>query len=606
MSSTTTTTPYVSTDAPEMSLEAGRSQRLLRVIEGPWRDVSQVRLLVCRMALSTLLLLTLVAQVAVATQGSGEAQDPKAVQDSNDGASSQLAPILEKIQQDDLEGAIADLEILRETGEPSPQALAVLGALYLEIGLYQDAVEILDALATQPNADAAVLYNAGRAALETGEGEKGDGYLERSLALQPRSPAARLLGLRRGAEGRTAEAYRWLRPWAMANPEDVEARLAAAVAALKLERLPEAQSLLQGLDENSPRVRLLRADLALKQRDPSAAAAFLEPLVGQVEPAMEADVLVLLSSAWLELGRSSEVVNLLSDRITDRPRLALALARAQNQGGDPEAAIETLDPFVQPVLIRNPEEMPQSPVRALVASITREQGRFLLAVDRASDAVGLLERSAILDPWSRETWQELARALAALGETAKAEAALERFRQLAEAREQAQVPGLGGRRRLEDTTGRRLAEAMEWSARGEPEKALDMVRQEISLTPKDPRPRLLEIRTLLGLGRLPEAKGAAERTVSAFPDLPDARHFRAVVALQGGEFEAAEADLRHVLESVPGHLPAKNDLALVLARRGDEAAARALLLEILAEHPDDPLARGRLEALDAQVGSGGG
>jgi len=517
-----------------------------------------------------------------------------------------LAAIVEKIGQDDLEGAIADLEILRQTGKASPQALATLGALYLEIGLPGDALEILDVLAKAKDANPAVLYNAGRATLEIkGDEDKALDYLERSVASHPISPAARLLGLRRGAEGNTVEAYRLLGPWAVANPQDHEARLAAAVAALKLERLPAAEELLQGLDKAQPGVRLLSADLALKQRDPAAAAALLEPLAAAPPAEMEADVLVLLSAAWLELGHSAKVVKLLSGNTEQRPRLALALARAQNQGGDPRAAIATLDPFVQPILVRDPEEMPTSPARSLLGSITRQQGSLLLAVDRVEDAVALLERSALFEPFHRETWQELARALAASGESAKAEAALERFRALAEARKEAEVPGLKGRRRVDDTTGRRLAEALEWSARGEVEKALDMVRQEISLAPRDPRPRLLEIRTLLSLGRTSEARQAAERTVETFPKLPDARHFRAVALLAEGDLEAAEVDLRQVLEAVADHLPAQNDLALVLARRGDLAGARRLLQDILEAHPDDPLARRRLAALESPADGGG-
>jgi tetratricopeptide (TPR) repeat protein len=505
-----------------------------------------------------------------------------------------------------LEGAIADLEILREADSASPQALATLGALYLEIGLPRDALEILHVLAEADGANAAVLYNAGRATLETrGDEGKAMAYLERSVALHPISPAARLLGLRRGAQGKTVEAYRLLGPWALANPEDHEARLAAAAAALKLERLPAAEELLRGLDRTQSGVRLLGADLALKQRDPSTAADLLEPLAATAPAEMEADVLVLLSTAWLELGRSGDVLKLLTDKTNQRPRLALALARAHNQGGDPQAAIATLDPFVQPILVRNPEEMPPGPARALMGSITRQQGRLLLAVDQPAEAVALLERSALFEPFHRETWQELARALAATGEIAKAEASLERFRELAEARKQAEVPGLKGHRRMDDTTGRRLAEALEWSARGEKEKALDIVRQEISLTPQDPRPRLLEIRTLLTLGRASEARRAADRTVEAFPELPDAKHFRAVAFLAEGDLRSAEDDLRQVLLAVENHLPAQNDLALVLARQGDLVGARKLLEEILAAHPDDSLARQRLADLESPPDGGG-
>jgi tetratricopeptide (TPR) repeat protein len=313
---------------------------------------------------------------------------------------------------------------------------------------------------------------------------------------------------------------------------------------------------------------------------------------------MATDVLFLLSAAHLELGRSAAAVELLRGKVDGRPRLALNLARALHLGGDAAAALEVLGPYAEPVRTTDVDALPPGATRSLAASIVLEEGRLLLETERPEAAVASLTRATELDPWSREGWQELARAHAATGDREAAERALEHFRELAEAKERAEVPGLAGRRRLTDATGGRLAEAVEWAERGEAEKALTIIRQEISLAPDDPRPRLLEIRTLLAEGRLEEARGSAEAVVERFPDQPDAHHFRAVVALADGDLETAAAELRRALELAPGHLPAKNDLALLLARRGDVDAARQLLREILADHPEDPLARQRLQALE--------
>jgi tetratricopeptide (TPR) repeat protein len=424
------------------------------------------------------------------------------------------------------------------------------------------------------------------------------------VALQPISQAARLLGLRLGGQGQTAASYQLLRPWALQNPEDAEARLAAAVGAVQLGRIEEAEELLRGVDDDDPKVRLLRADVALKRRDPATAVELLEPLAEVHPPAMEVDLLVLLATAQIELGRSDAARELLADRATGRPRLALVLAQAQHTGGDPTAALATLAPFADPVLAADRQALPASSAGSLVASIVREQGRAFLALERFPEAVRSLERSSELDPWSRETWQELARAHAAVGQSEAAERALGRFEQLAEARQQAKIPGLAGQRRLSDATGQRLSEAMEWQARGEVGRALAIVRQEIALAPRDLRPRLLEVRLLLTLERWEEARASIGATVELFPEHPDARHFRAVVAMSLGDFAAAEEDLRQVLAQTPYHLPAKNDLALVLARRGEAGEARRLLEEILAEHPDDPLARERLRILDGANISG--
>ena len=510
---------------------------------------------------------------------------------------------LAKYQAGEVEEAIADLEILRDEGQATPRILAALATFYLEIGLHQDADEILTPLADDATANPAVLYNAGRAALGVGDDERGESYLRRSVEIQRTSPAGRLLGLRLGARGRPDLAYPLLRPWALANPEDSEGRLAAAAAAVQLQRTQEADDLLVGADESAPRVRLLRAEIALQRRDPTAALEHLRPFAAEPPPPeMAADVLHLMASAQLELGRSPVVVDLLAEPAVGNPRLSLALAQAQYQSGDVESALATLEPFLGPVVLEaDVDEIPQGAQRDLAASMTFERGRMLVATGQATEGLPLLERSAALDPWRRETWQELARAHSATGDSAAAAQALERFQQLAEARQQAEIPGLRGQRRQDDTVGRRLSEALEWAARGELDQGLSVVRQEISLSPADPRPRLLEIRLLLSAGRTPEARGAADAAVEKFPEHVDALHFRAVTAMAGNDAEAAEADLRRVLELDSGHVPARNDLALVLMSRGELESAKTLLEGVLVSHPDDPVARRRLDQIAAAL-----
>ncbi len=510
---------------------------------------------------------------------------------------------LKLMAEGDLENAIGHLEPLRDLAEPPPVALAALGALYVEIGLFEDALEILRPMADSVAAEPAVLYNASRAAFGQGEAALGKQWLERSVAAQPLSPAGRALGLRLGAAGQSARAFQLLQPWAAANPGDLEARLAAAVAGLALDRLDDAESLLAGLDGADPRVALLRGELQMQRRDPAATIALLEPLLDsdpapQIPPAMQVDLLVLLSTAYLEIGQSAAAIARLKDQPGRHPRLALALSRAQYRGGDVAAALATLEPLAGRL-----SEIDSSTIepgsRPLIASVAWQQGRLLVAADRAAEAVSFLQLASRLNPWSREIWQELARAHAAAGDPVAAQAALDELGKLGEARQQAAVPGLKGQARLDDPIAKRLAEAVEWSARGEHQKALDIVRQEISLAPDDLRPRLLEVRTLLAMGRNSEALPAVEDAVERFPDQPDALHFRAVVRMSEGAWEAAEGDLENVLAKAPQHVPAMTDLALLYATRGDREQARTWLLRVLELRPDDPLASARLQALDA-------
>ena len=60
---------------------------------------------------------------------------------------------------------------------------------------------------------------------------------------------------------------------------------------------------------------------------------------------------------------------------------------------------------------------------------------------------------------------------------------------------------------------------------------------------------------------------------------------RAEAAQQSGDFDAAEQALRNLLELDADHLMARNNLAALVARRGDAAAALDILDELIAEEP---------------------
>jgi tetratricopeptide (TPR) repeat protein len=473
-----------------------------------------------------------------------------ATQSVPDPSAAVLSRAVERVQQDDLEGAIAVLEPLRDEPDPSPVALAMLGALYAEIGLPEDALDVLGPLADGEDADPAVLYNAGRAAVQLGRFDQGESYLGRSVERLPVSPAGRFLGLYLGGRGRILEAYRLLAPWLEANPTDGEARRAAAVCALRLRRVPEAEALLDGLPADAAPTALLRGELLLQKREPAAAVALLEPLAESLPPALEVDWLQLLGSALLEVGRSADAAELLEGRHLAHPKLALSLARARYQGGDPAAALAVVEPLARPLLEAG--QPPPAAPGSLPAAIVLEYGRLLVALERPADALAALERAAELDRWNGEAWQLQAQALAATGRREEAEAALDRFRELSEARQRASTPGMKGRRLLDDTTGRRLTEATEWLERGQPEAALDIARQEISLAPDDLRPRLFEAGLLLAAGRLDEALRSAEAALELAPEDPDVLGLAARVRAERGELDAERRLLERLLELRPG------------------------------------------------------
>lgn len=495
----------------------------------------------------------------------------------------------DKLQQDDMAGAIELLEQQRQAGAATHVDLALLGALYLETGRPDVALEALRVVADTETADPAVLFNAGRAALTMGEVEAGAEYLERSVRKLPISPAARELGLLRGAQGRVSEAFRLLRAWVAQNPGDLDARLALVAAGLKIGRAGEMGPLLQGLSPDDPKIGLLRAQFLNQTGDPQSAILVLEGLRRNAPAEMQADVTRLLADSYLDVDRSADAVALLDGKVAGDPRLALLLAEGHRKSGASDVAAATLRPFAEPVL---ENESLNGPIAYQVAL---DYGRALASAGRTADALPYLTRAAELEPREPLAWKSLGDALTSLGRSAEAAGALDKFRELSEE---------GAPRRLsvaevaaQDPAAKGLLEAQDAMTKGETQRALAVLRQEVALSPDDIRPRLLEVRLLAMLERYEEALRSAEATVERFPDHVDALYQRGVIQMALNAPLAAEQDLRRVLELAPEHVPALNDLAVVMMVQGNKDEAQKLLERLLELSPDNRLALQNLERL---------
>lgn len=117
---------------------------------------------------------------------------------------------------------------------------------------------------------------------------------------QPAPPSlddARSQGMQLARQGNWLEAYKKLRPWAQAHPDDAQARMAAAYAAVRLQRTFEAERLLSDLPQSEPRVRILWAELLLTQGNPWGALDMLKPLEKSPPPELERDLRRLLDLA---------------------------------------------------------------------------------------------------------------------------------------------------------------------------------------------------------------------------------------------------------------------------------------------------------------------
>jgi Flp pilus assembly protein TadD len=498
------------------------------------------------------------------------------------------------IEEDRTTEAVSLLEAAVRDDSPA-QLVAMLGALYVEVGRPSDGLRTLQPLAEGADADPAVLYNAGRAALAMGERDLGRRYLERSVGLEPDSPASRELGMLRAATGEFMDAYLLLKPWSERDPDDRQARIVGALCAAQLNRPDEALALLEGLDAEDPQVALLLASARLKKADYWGAVNVLEPVQESAPEVMQLDIARTLAEGYVAIGQAEKAVAVLTGRVGDDAAVALQLGLAQYQSGDAEGALATLTPFAdraRPDLEQ--DVLPAGTPRRLAI----EYGRLLATVGRPADALPFLDAATRLEPEDKQTWHQLGQALAALGRTDEALVALDRFQQIVADEQPSSVRDLEQEESAEDPTGSELRRANSLVAEERLEEALAIARQEAVLAPGDIRPFLLEARILLTLGRLDEALERAEAIVSAADGSADAHYIRGAILMAFDRIEPAEADFRLALARSAEHMGALNDLAVLLIQKGDRGGARELLDRALKLRPNDPLTAANLARLD--------
>ena len=508
----------------------------------------------------------------------------------------EVTQALQKYQAKDLKGAIAILEPFKGKKNANPAALGLLGTLYFEAGRPADSLAVLGPLTEGSSTGPAILQTAARAALALGQKDRAEAYLTKAVGMAPGSPASRDLGLLLGSEGRIAESYRLLLPWAKAHPEDQEARISAAYGAIELDRPPEAEQLLDGLPQDDPRVRLLSARRLLSVQKPRDAIALLEPLLKGAPPSLDPSVRHYLAEAYLAMGQSGEAINLIQGKVGNDPSIALLLGRAQYRAGNPADTVATLKPFADKVLGGAEPTAPAE--RAFTADFAREYGQALVAMSDWAGATEALQKSAHLDPENIQTWQLLGRAQLASGQREEGAKSMERVRQI-QAQQKPNTAKVNEQERGQaDPTGRNLEEARKLAAQGKLDAALEIIRQEAALAPSDPRPRAAEITTLIAAKRPEDALKAAEAGLAANAGNPDFLYLRGAVKMGMRDLPAAEKDFRQALQARPDHVAAMNDLAVLLITDGRKDEARALLKKVLEIRPGDPLATANLKDLE--------
>jgi tetratricopeptide (TPR) repeat protein len=492
----------------------------------------------------------------------------------------------------------------KDPATPAPVHVLV-GVLYLELGKGQDAMLVLKPLADSVDAQPAVLYQAGRAALASGKRDEAKIYFTRSLAKEPASPAARELGMLMAREGRVVEAYSMLRPWALHNPTDPDARLMAANLALTLERPAEAAEMLVGQPENDPAIQLLQGRVRVQKKDGPGAVALLQPLLAKHPKGMDLEIRRDLAEAQMLSGKPAEAVALLQGKAEGHPTLVLTLARAQRQAGNAAAAMATLQPLA--AKIPNDPEVLGDPRPA--SAIALEYGSLLLDAGRAAEALPFLDKGARYNPRNADAWKTLARGLDANGKKEaarnarlRAEEASKPVTRTAAAAGAAIAAGAPAAPPQPEQAplSPALQNALTLMSKGQLDGALAAVRQEIGVS-HDPQAYLLEVRILLTQKKSQDALKAAEAALKTSPNNPDYIYLRGAVEMSLQQYSAAEADLRKALQLSPRHTGAMSDLAVLLMNVNKKEEARRLLQQVLAINPQDKNAAANLERLNTEA-----
>ncbi|MEO8502301.1 MAG: tetratricopeptide repeat protein [Acidobacteriota bacterium] len=310
-----------------------------------------------------------------------------------------------KVKTGDYAGALKIVEPFRKEPSTSGHTLSLLGVLYLETGHPADALAVLSPLAASDHADAAVLYNAGRAASAAGDPLKATSYFQRAIkASKTVSPASRELGMLYASEGRAEEAFGLLFDWAEAHPDEIEPRTMAALMALRVGHPEVADKLINGLSMNNPGVRLLGAGIAVAVGDGQGAIELLAPLVVNHPAAMEVDIHKTQAEAYLRMGDPKSALAVLTPKAAITPTLTLLRATAQRQTGDAVGALATLKPLADKL----PDDSRGLPDPRLASGVAVEYARSLTATGAVPAALPYFEKATRINPLSWPAWLALA------------------------------------------------------------------------------------------------------------------------------------------------------------------------------------------------------
>jgi tetratricopeptide (TPR) repeat protein len=406
--------------------------------------------------------------------------------------------------------------------------------------------------------------NLGSLLLDRGETEAAVGHFERSLQLHPRNAGAmRNLALVHHSRGEDEQALTWYEKAVEIRPEDTIASVALGELYLRTGQPQRAKALFADAVEREPRNLLAWYNLGLMAMAEGDAAEAVRCLRQTL--AIQADLSEAhyqLAHALLATGETAAAAEHFRKALAisgDDPKAMLGLGNALAAGGDVRGAIAQFRRAVE--------------AEPSLTEAHYNLGLMLAMTGRPDEAISSLQRAVELDDNFADAHFQLATVLAQRG---RLDEAAVHFQQAIDARPD-------------------FAEAhnnlgVVYAAGDRHELAADAHRRALSFRPDYADARLNLGIALMNLELYDEASQTlAPLTGGPTPPFAAAyQHGLALVALD--RLDEAAKVLDKALRQQPGHLDAALLLADVQARRGEQAQARQLFVDIARTHPDSAVA----------------
>ena len=488
----------------------------------------------------------------------------------------------------------------------------LLAQTYLRLNQPARAVEALRPVIEGASADGTSLALAGEAYTRLGDAKRADQAFAAAAKAAPDDTRVRtsiaLAEAARGGSGAIAKLEA-----VAAEDKGTRADIALVSTRLRAGDLPGALKAIDNIEKKQPDKALahhLRGRVLLLRRDIPAAAKAFETALAK-EPGYFPAV-ASLAAIDLDAGRPDAARKRFEDHLRSQPtshQAHLSLAElALRTGGEPAAVVKHLRDAVRAnageaqshLMLVNHLLSSGDQAAALTAAreaaaalpanpqVLENLGRAQLAANDAASAVATFKQLTAQQSGNPSYQVRLGEALLATNDHAGAESAMEAALKL--------QPGFAPARRG------LVAVAMR---QNRPQDALALVREMQKTDPKDAGPWLLEgdIETsrrnfdaaaaayrsafnlaktsdgavrlhmaLLSGGRRAEADKLAADWTGANPKDVGFRYYQGDLALGRGEFPAAEAHYRAVLEAQPRNALAMNNVAYLLVRQGKPGA----------------------------------